>query len=232
MDTLRFGVRLRRNWLTAIGILPASRVKNRLLSIPPGVSVSPTARIAPILLLNMRRMEIRPGASIAFGNVFRGLDFLRLAEGSSIGSWNWVTAAGAFAPYNSAIGEGALVLGDSTAITSRHYLDCTGGLTVGRMTTLAGERSTWLTHRINLSKSVQISAGTRVGDYCFIASGVQVAPGVTIADNSVVAMGSVVVKSLSQKGRLYGGVPARDLRAANNAAYTQRAVGRVDTRRL
>jgi acetyltransferase-like isoleucine patch superfamily enzyme len=96
------------------------------------------------------------------------------------------------------------------------------------MTTLAGVRSTWFTHRINLSESVQFSEGTRVGDYCFIASGVQVGPGVMIADNSVVAMGSVVVRSLTQRGRLYGGTPARDLGAGNNAAYVQRSVGFVD----
>jgi acetyltransferase-like isoleucine patch superfamily enzyme len=228
VDRSRFVMRLRSQWLTAIGLLPASRMKNVLLSIPAGVSVSSNARIGPVLLLHVRRLEVEAGASIAFGNVFRGLDLVRLGKSTTIGSWNWVSAAAVFAPYDAELSEGALVLDTSAAIASRHYLDCTGGIRLGRMSTLAGARSTWFTHRVNLTESVQFSAGTRVGDYCFIASGVQVGPGVTIADNSVVAMGSVVVRSLSQKGRLYGGVPARDLGPANNAAYVQRAVGRVD----
>jgi acetyltransferase-like isoleucine patch superfamily enzyme len=231
VDRSRVAIRLRSQWLTAIGLFPASRMKNLLLSIPAGVSVSSDARIGPVLLLKVRLLEVGPGASIAFGNVFRGLDLLRLANSATIGSWNWVVAAAAFAPYNAELGEGALVLGSSAAITSRHYLDCTGGITLGRMTTVAGVRSTWFTHRINLRESSQFSAGTHVGDYCFTASGVQVGPGVTIADGSVVAMGSVVVSSLSQKGRMYGGVPARDLGAANNSAYVRRAVGHVDRRR-
>jgi acetyltransferase-like isoleucine patch superfamily enzyme len=230
LNCSRFVTRLRSSWLTAIGLLPASRIKNMLLSLPAGVSVSADARIAPVLLFNVRRMEVAAGAVIAFGSVFRDLDLLRLAESAAIGSWNWITAAAVFAPFDADLGEGSLILGASSAITSRHYLDCTGGITIGRMTTVAGVRSTWFTHRINLMESVQFSAGTRVGDYCFTASGVQVGPGVTIASDSVVAMGSVVTQSLSRAGRLYGGVPARDLGAAKNAAYLRRRIGRVDRR--
>jgi acetyltransferase-like isoleucine patch superfamily enzyme len=162
--------------------------------------------------------------------VFRDLEALKLGEAASIGSWNWATAAAVFAPFNADAGEGSLVLGASAAITSRHYLDCTGGIELGRMTTVAGVRSTWFTHRIDLSESAQFSAGTHVGDNCFTGSGVQVGPGVTIASDIVVAMGSVVIGNLSCEGRLYGGVPARDLGPAKNAAYVRRNVGRVDPR--
>jgi acetyltransferase-like isoleucine patch superfamily enzyme len=225
-----FAKQLRDGCLMVVGLLPATRLKNALLSTFAGNSISPTARIAPVLLQRVRRLEIGAGASIAFGNVFRDLDLLRLGESATIGSWNWVSAAAVFAPFDVERGEGAFVIGDSSGITSRHYLDCTGGIALGRMTIVAGARSTWFTHRINLTESVQSSAGTRVGDGCFTASGVQVGPGVTIADGSVVAMGAVVVRSLTQERRLYGGVPARDLGAANNAAYVERIVGRVDPR--
>lgn len=226
----RYVGRLKGAWLMAIGLLPASRTKNLLLSLRAGSSVSPSARISPILLLKVRRIEIGAGAAIALGSVFRNLDLLRLDDSATVGSWNWVTAAAEFAPFDADRGEGALVLGSSSAITGRHYLDCTGGITIGHMSTVAGVRSTWFTHRINLAESVQFSQGTRVGDYCFTASSVQVGPGVTIANRSVVAMGSVVIKSLSAEGRLYGGVPARDLGEAKNSGYVKRSLGRVDTR--
>ncbi len=57
---------------------------------------------------------------------------------------------------------------------------------------------------------------------------VQVGPGVRIPDNSVIAMGSVVVNSLPDAGRLYGGVPARDLGPAKNSGYVNRPHGFVD----
>jgi acetyltransferase-like isoleucine patch superfamily enzyme len=226
----RFVGRVSGLWLTTIGLLPASRMKNALMSLAVGVSVSGSARIGPVLLVKVREFEVGAGASIAFGNVFRNLRRVQLAEAASIGSWNWFSAAAMFAPFNALRGEGSLVLGASTAITARHYMDCTGGITLGRMTTVAGVRSTWFTHRINLAESVQFSAGTRVGDYCFTASGVQVGPGVTIASDSVVAMGAVVTRSLTETGRLYGGVPARDLGAAQNTAYVHRTVSRVERR--
>jgi len=221
-------MRPRNLWLLVVGLLPASRTKNQLLSLANGVSVSAGAHVGPILLLTVRRFDVRAEAAIAFGSTFRNLDVVQVAESATIGSWNWITAAPMFTPFNAGRGEGSLVLGASSAITSRHYLDCTGGITIGRLTTVAGVRSTWFTHRINLAESVQFSAGIRVGDHCFTSSGVQVGPGVTVANNSVVAMGAVVTKSLGREGRLYGGVPARDLGPANNAAYARRTVGNVD----
>lgn len=221
-------MRPRNLWILVVGLLPASRAKNKLLSLASGVSVSSRAHIGPIGLLTIRRLEVGADASIALGSVFRNLDTVRVSESSTIGSWNWITGAPMFTPFNADLGEGRLIVGPSSAITSRHYMDCTGGITIGRFTTIGGVRSTWLSHRINLDQSVQFSAGIHVGDRCFTSSGVQVGPGVSIANNSVVAMGAVVTKSLDAVGRLFGGVPARDLGAAKNAAYVRRTVGRVD----
>jgi hypothetical protein len=183
--------------------------------------------MGPTIILNVRRFSLAAGCSVGLGNVFRSVDVVHLGESARMGSWNWVTAAAMFAPYDSETGEGSLVLGHSSAITSRHYLDCSGGLTFGSLTTVAGVRSTWLTHRIDLSAPAQFSQGTRVGNACFVASGVQVGPGVTIPDNTVIAMGSVVVKTLTESGHLYGGVPVRDLGPANNDGYVLRTQGYV-----
>lgn len=219
--------RVRTLVLVALGLLPASRIKNRVMSIIPGIDVHPRARIAPGIVFNVRRFSVGPGASIGLGNIFRGLEAVQMGTLARIGSWNWITAAPMFSPYDSAAGEGSLILGNSTAVTSRHYLDCTGGLSFGDLTTIAGVRSTWFTHRIDLLKSVQFSRRTQVGKACFVASGVQVGPGVEVPDNSVIAMGSVVTKSLADAGRLYGGVPVRDLGPAKNDGYVRRSKGHV-----
>jgi acetyltransferase-like isoleucine patch superfamily enzyme len=214
--------------VAGLGLLPSSRLKNRMLSAIPGIRIDPHARVGPVLIFNVQEIEIAAGASIGFGNVFRDMGQIRLEESATMGSWNWVSSANMFAPYEVEQGEGCLVLGPSTAISSRHYFDCTGGISLGRLTTVGGGRSTWLTHRIELSRSLQISQGTRVGDRCFVASGVQVGPGVHIPDNSVIAMGAVVVRSWPDRGRLYGGVPARDLGPAKNEGYINRSRGYVD----
>lgn len=45
-----------------------------------------------------------------------------------------------------------LILEESAGITSRHYIDCNGGVYIGAFTTVAGIKSQILTHSINIYK--------------------------------------------------------------------------------
>ena len=49
----------------------------------------------------------------------------------------------------------------------------------------------------------------------WIASGAIVCPGVEIAENTIVAAGSVVVKNLTEKNTIYGGIPAKKIKEIN-----------------
>ncbi|MCD2196077.1 hypothetical protein LQ327_22145 [Actinomycetospora endophytica] len=190
------------------GLLPAGRPKNLVLRLL-GHDVHPTAVVRPCVLFRVGRVVLGPGASLGYGTVVRGVRRLELGRHALVGQWNWLTACPAFplaAPDDAR--RGALVIGDHTAITSRHYVDASGGVTLGAFTTLAGARSTVISHGIDVTTNVQTPYPISVGDHCLIGSNTSLVPGCSIPDRCLVAMGSVVVGRLESPGHLYAGSPA------------------------
>lgn len=144
-------------------------------------------------------------------NFIRNLDILELGEDAGIGNFNNITGypgarKGSFGHLKNRVCR--LVLSPMSGITSRHYVDCTAGVTVGKRTTIAGIRSTILTHSIDVYLNRQDAKPIYIGEGCFIGTNVILLPGVQIADYCVVAAGSVVNKSLTTGGVVYAGNPA------------------------
>jgi UDP-3-O-[3-hydroxymyristoyl] glucosamine N-acyltransferase len=198
-----------------------------LLNTLFGWQVDRSARIGLSLFVGVRRVRLGPRARIGHFTVFRDLNYLELGTDSTIGQWNWITAARELLAASGGDGAGALVIGPHSAITSRHYLDCTGGVRVGAFTTIAGVRSTILTHQVDVYESRQVRLPVRIGEYCFVGSDVRIAAGSAIANGCAIAMGSVVAGALEEPGTLYGGVPARPIKELGEAAYLGRRTGRV-----
>lgn len=201
--------------------------KNRVLNLLGGWAIAQTAKIGHSYL-DVDHVRVGAGACIGSLNFFRSLRCLDMGECSGIGNLNLISAATAF---DLAVGgRGALELGKETAITNRHYLDCSGGLTIGAFTTLAGSRTTVLTHQIDLLVNEQVAAAVVLSDNCFLGSNAKVVPGSYLPSESVLAMGAVLIPGLTEPGRLYGGVPAKDLGSAQNAGYISRTRGQVSPR--
>ncbi len=70
-----------------------------------------------------------------------------------------------------------LYIGRHSAITSRHFIDCTAGIKIGKYTTIAGIRTQILTHSIDLVKNRQDARPIEIGDYCFIGTNCVILPG-------------------------------------------------------
>ena len=208
----------------AIGLLPASWLKSRALSRLRGFRVDPTAEIRPVVLWGVRSVHIGAGARIGPGSIFRSLSELSVGDHAEIGQLNWISnGSGQPVP-----GGGFLRLEAESALTSRHYIDCTGGITVGERTTIGGVRSTMLTHWVDTATSVRRTSGIEIGAACLIHSNVLITPGRKIADRCVVAAGAVVSADLTLSEMLYGGVPARPLRSRDGDHYFERIRGRID----
>jgi acetyltransferase-like isoleucine patch superfamily enzyme len=154
-------------------------------------------------------------------NVFKDEAHVFLGAESIIGRLNTFGASTLFRLREGFDGP-YLKLEAGAAVTNRHYIDCTGGFALGRRATLAGVKSTVLTHQIDLDASRQRVIPVTVGDECFIGSDCRILPGVDIANRVVVAMGSVVSTSLEKAGFLYAGVPATPRKLANNSGYVGR----------
>jgi len=201
-------------------LLPASRVKNLLLRAL-GHSVAAGVRIGPCIASNVRRFVLKEEAHIGVGNVFRDLKLVSLGDHARIGQWNWITAT-----LTVEHGGGALTMGRHSAVVSRHYLDCSGGIAIAEFAVVAGLRSVFLTHQVDYRSAKQTTSGISVGAYALVNACNKLVPGATVPAMSVTATGAVILPGLQTEGRLYGGVPARDIKAVDGAWF-DRAEGRV-----
>jgi len=172
------------------------------------------------------------GSRIGHLNVVKGLDQLTLAEHSTLGRLNWVSGL----PLDSGSGHfsleshrvPSLVLGEHSAVTSRHLLDYNAAVEIGRYATVAGSRSQILSHTISIAHSRQTSAPVRIGHYCFVGTGCIVLPGVELPSYSVLGAGSVLNKTYSEEFTFYAGSPARPIRAIDRSSdYFHREIGFV-----
>jgi acetyltransferase-like isoleucine patch superfamily enzyme len=209
-----------------VGLLPSCGLKSRALALL-GFEIAKTARISPSVLWDVQTLIMSEQARVGFGNVFRNVRRISIGESSKIGQWNWVSAAPTLVVASDSVGAGSLTVGSHSAITSRHYLDISGGIEVGEFTTIAGMRSTFITHGIDVAQGKQVATPISVGDYALVGSNVTVVPGANLPDHCLFAMGSVVIKGLSEPRGLYAGNPAQ-WRRTISGAYFNRKVGRVD----
>lgn len=202
-------VRLRKA-LTLLSVPLPWRLRRPLLERLLGYELHPTARIG-VSWIAPRELVLKEGASISHFSICRNLDRLELGESAVIGSFNWIT--GGASPETGHFAEEerdrALILGDHAGLTSRHIVDCTNLVEIGRFSTVAGYRSLLMTHSIDLELSRQVSAAIRVGEYCFVGARCTLLAGSQLPDYSVLAAGSVLVEAYDETHRLYAGVPAR-----------------------
>lgn len=197
-----------------------------------GYVIHPTARIGKsVILANEIRMD-------AFSRIHsfvlcKGIDRLVLNEDSGIASFSYITGTPTtcqkhFSHVKDRRCE--LVLGRSSGITSRHYIDCTGGVYVGEFTTVAGIRSQILSHSIDVYQNRQDAASVHIGKFCFIGTGCIVLPGSSLPDYSVLGAGGVLTKQHIETHTLYGGCPARPIKKldADGVLYFKRSKHFVD----
>ena len=203
-----------------LGLVMPWFLRRLILRYGCGFHIDRTASIGLSMLL-VKNLRMAGGARIGHLNCFSGLDNLIMEEKSVIGNLNWVTAIRGNKHFH-ADRKRDLILGRHSGITSRHYFDCQEAINIGEFTTVAGVRSTFLTHEIDLKHNIQVATPIRMGRYCFIGSGVILLSGSSIGDYSVVAAGAVVTKKNFPSHVLIGGVPARIIRENIGGEYFSR----------
>lgn len=166
-------------------------------------------------------------------NIFKGLASVKLSCNSRVGSLNYFTAfpqngVGFFChqPERKPIFK----LGKESAVTSRHYLDCTAGIEIGSFSTFAGIRSTVLTHSIDLKLNRQHSSPVLIGDYCFIGTNVVILPNSTVPSLCVVGSGTVFRGHFQENRTIFFGNPVqfKPIDNSQSHAYFDRIKGFVN----
>lgn len=204
---------MRKILMTLSFVLPWP-LRRRWLQAVFGFQIHPTARIGFAWIMP-RRLVMEAHASIGHLTVCKGLDLLHLKAHSLIGRGNWITGFPSGNPdffVHQPERRPELVLGEHSAITNRHLIDCTSAVTIGRFTTIAGFQTQLLTHSIDLEKSRQDSAPIAIGEYCFVGTNCVLLGGSALPDFSVLGAKSLLNKAHTETHRLYGGVPAAPIK--------------------
>jgi acetyltransferase-like isoleucine patch superfamily enzyme len=188
--------------------------RRRLLIWRYGWVIDPSARIGISILLP-RMLKMGPKSRIHNLVFCKRIDLVEMGEDSGIATGTFITG---FATDNKHFFHHCddrrceLILGRSAGITSRHFIDCNGGVYIGDFTTVAGIRTQILTHSIDVYCNRQDAKSIKIGKYCFIGSGCILLPGCVLPDYSILGAGAVLTKAYTKKGCLYAGSPAREVK--------------------
>lgn len=220
-----------KNILMLLSILLPWPLRRRLLELCFGYQIHPTARIG-LAWVRPGRLIMEEDTLIGDLTICKNLDLIHLKAHSRIGRGNWITGF-PVGPSRHFAHEPArtpeLIMGEHSALTNRHLIDCTARVTIGKFATFAGFQSQILTHSIDLEKCRQSSAPVSIGDYCFVGTNCVITGGSVLPNYSVLAAKSQLAKKLTDEYALYAGVPARFVQELSpDFGYFTRTSGLVD----
>ncbi|MBP6185701.1 MAG: hypothetical protein KA479_12230 [Saprospiraceae bacterium] len=178
-----------------------------------GYKIHPKARIGFSIIMP-DHLEMNEGARIGHLNICKGLNNLWMGEQSTISTLNWITGfsiRGVRFFRHKEKRDPSLRLGHHSAITNRHYIDCSDEIRIGDFTTVAGIGSQFLTHSINLMESIQDCSPITIGSYCFIGTNSVLLPGSALGNYCVLSASSLLNKKMVDEYILVGGVPAKPI---------------------
>jgi acetyltransferase-like isoleucine patch superfamily enzyme len=217
-----------KNLLHLLIILLPWSLRRRVLQSVFGYRIHPTARIG-LSFIRPRRLIMEEGAVIGHLTVAINLDLVHLHHHARIGRGNWITGMPPGHPkhfLHQPERRPELIMGEHSAVTNRHIIDCTARVTIGRFATFAGFQSQILSHSPDFEKGRQSSAPIVIGDYTFVGTNCVLLGGATLPDYSILAAKSLLTREFTDTHALYGGVPARLIKTLPaDSGYFTRTVG-------
>ena len=203
--------------IAALWLLPSGAPKRSALA-RLGHHIDPSAVARPNVVWRVGTIELGPGARVDLLNTMKNLRLVSLGHGARIGRFNHITS---HPVYRRHLPDGARLTLESHAIlTSRHMLDCAGGITIGEMALVAGYGSLFLTHSLDITRDAQVAHPIAVGPRTFIGARCTLLGGAEVPERSMVAAGATVARSREARNPgFYGGVPARRISDTAGAWY-------------
>lgn len=189
-------------------------IRYRLLNLLKGFDIDKTAYIGKSIIL-ASHLEMDQDSYIGSLTFCKSIDKLILKKRARIGTLNYITGYPGHGKQfftHKKDRKCQLVVGNHSAITSRHYIDCTDEISIGDFTTVAGLRSQLFTHSINLKKNIQDCKPIIIGDYNFVGTNVVILPGSCLPNNSILGANAVLQTIFKEENSLYAGVPARKVK--------------------
>jgi acetyltransferase-like isoleucine patch superfamily enzyme len=200
-------------WAALMILLPASL--RRVVAVRVlGWEIDPTAYIGRSVIL-VDHVSMGPGATIGPRNVIRALDELRLEEGASIATRNWIVGIPRSVDLFQASPNRrpSLILRRGAMVTDAHEIDCADRVEIGEYSALAGFRSQILTHSLNIVRDRFEAGAVEIGAHTGVMSGCILQSGTRVPSRCIVSAGSVVTTKLTKELTFYRGNPAEPVRS-------------------
>jgi acetyltransferase-like isoleucine patch superfamily enzyme len=181
--------------------------------------------LEPNLVVNCGRFSIAHGAEILKFNIFRGLSSIEIGPKSTIGYFNYFTAAVDYQRYSPLVGK--LMIGESGIITNRHYVDCSGQVILRPFSAIVGLKSMILSHELDYAENKTEPGRVVLGRNAVTSAGCILLQDSYLPERSVLAAGAVLVRAKEgvdmPVSGLYGGTPARLIREIKEYEWWDRA---------
>jgi acyl-[acyl carrier protein]--UDP-N-acetylglucosamine O-acyltransferase len=220
-----------KKFLLVISFLLPWMAKRWLLQVFFGYKIDPTAHIGMSWVFP-RFLIMEANSKIGNLTVCKSLDLIHLQDSAIIGNGNWITGLPSspiefFGDHNER--KPHLIVGKHSAITSRHFIDCSDAVIIGNFSTIAGFNSQILSHSISLEMCKQTAAPVTIGDYCFVGTNCVLLQDSALPDYSVLGAKSLLNKKYLKSHILYAGVPARAVKyLPKEYLYFSRTTGYVN----
>ena len=196
-----------------------------------GYKIDKTAHIG-LAWIYPNHLVMHAGSTIGSFTVAVNLDLISLGFHSRIGRSNWITGfpTGTNSPHFSHQTDrhAELRLGEHSAISKCHHIDCTNVVSIGSYSTIAGYRSQILTHSIDILSNRQHSEPITIGSFAFVGTNCVLLGGSVLPSFSVLGALSLLNKVHSDEYTLYAGQPARNISSLDKkSGYFTRQIGFV-----
>lgn len=191
------------------------RLRRLILARLSGYDLHPQSKIGLSIVVPKKGLVLEQGASIGHLNVIWNLDRLHMGKEAKIAHLNWISAIRVgddpvFDEYPDRRPE--LLMDECAGITMRHYIDCSDQVHLEKFALIAGLRSTFMAHHMNVQRGRQSCGPIRVGCYSFVSTNCVMLGGASLPHHSVLGARSLLLKDPEEPFRLYAGTPASILK--------------------
>ncbi len=193
-------------------------LKRPFLRLALGYRLHRGARIG-FSIVDAREVQMEEGARIGHLNAIRRLERLQMGPRARIGQLNWVSAFPKIPEMTTSDDasrhEGRrleLLLGEGSALMIRHTIDCSDAVHIGDFSWLGGQGTRIYTHEYSPSLGRMDWSPVTIGELTLVNGGCTLTAGTEIGSRCVLAGAAFASGNLGEELRLYGGMPARELK--------------------
>lgn len=181
--------------------------------------IHPTAHIG-LSYIYPKHLIMEEGANIGHLNVAIHLELIHMGKNCTISQKNWITGfplddKSHFQDFPDR--KPYLIMGNDSAITKQHLVDCTDTVTIGELTSIGGYGTQILSHSTSLQFNKQGCAPIIIGHHCFVGTRSIILPGSILPNQSVLGAGALLQKQFTDTFSLYGGVPAKFIKKMDSS---------------